>query len=40
MSLGFKAVQWSREKYIYDAILLAMAGLMYAVKRSVWSDKH
>jgi cytochrome c1 len=20
--------------------LLAMAGLMYAVKRSVWSDKH
>jgi nitrite reductase/ring-hydroxylating ferredoxin subunit/DMSO/TMAO reductase YedYZ heme-binding membrane subunit len=27
MSVGFKAVQWNRQKYIYDAILIAGAAL-------------
>ena len=27
MSVGFKAVQWSREKLIYDGILLAGVAL-------------
>ena len=40
---------WAAEPHMEDRkrtgvrvvlFLLAMAGLMYAVKRSVWSDKH
>ena len=40
---------WASEPHMEDRkrtgvrvilFLLAMAGLMYAVKRSVWSDKH
>src|SRR5262245_56872688 len=27
MSVGFKAVQWSREKYVYDGILIAAVAL-------------
>ncbi len=40
MSVGFKAVQWSRDKYVYDGILLAAVTLyILALHRHQLSDR-
>jgi nitrite reductase/ring-hydroxylating ferredoxin subunit/DMSO/TMAO reductase YedYZ heme-binding membrane subunit len=40
MSVGFKAVQWNRQKYVYDAILLAGVALFIGTFMTVGASRN